>query len=445
MMRRVRADRPVGDLVRKWRQPDPGEQMLLAGGSVLGADRGLPRPHISPDPTRGGYLWVQDSSAPVVLPDDASGIVAFRQECWTTSYLPHPGFPSRDKGSSRPPQAPTNSRHIQHWAEDLDRRQAQHQTGGGARLIEVITQAGISFRLARIWPGVTRARERQLKNQGGASRRCPICHDQRPTQHAGRNQAAGAAAPAVPTRGITPRRPARSLPSTRHSSAPSACRWRNSGAGSAAANRSTCSAHRSRGPGLRRTSSPPSSAPSRSSAAASKPASRPASCVRPTTPSSTAPALRPAGPGNVWPAPARTPPGGPSVSASRVAMSAKPTPSSQAAASAVVAALEDAWAAVCARHPDVPEVVVILGAGSEARRGLFKWGHFAAARWQVAGTNCPEVLVSGEGLDRGAGPVLATVLHEAAHGLAATRGARTPAVRAAGTTSASPPSPQSSA
>jgi hypothetical protein len=99
----------------------------------------------------------------------------------------------------------------------------------------------------------------------------------------------------------------------------------------------------------------------------------------------------------------------------------RPTPGAPAAASAVVAALERAWAAIRARHPDVPEVVVILGAGSQARRGLFKWGHFAAARWQVAGANRPEVLVSGEGLHRGAGPVLATLLHEAAHGLAHTR------------------------
>jgi hypothetical protein len=102
-------------------------------------------------------------------------------------------------------------------------------------------------------------------------------------------------------------------------------------------------------------------------------------------------------------------------------MSAEPSPQ---AASAVVAALEDAWAAVRARHPDVPEVVVILGAGSEARRGLFKWGHFAAARWQVADANRPEVLVSGEGLDRGAPAVLATLLHEATHGLATTRGVK---------------------
>jgi hypothetical protein len=106
-------------------------------------------------------------------------------------------------------------------------------------------------------------------------------------------------------------------------------------------------------------------------------------------------------------------------------MSAEPaTPSPQAAASAVVAALEDAWTAIRAHHPDVPEVVVILGAGSEARRGLFKWGHFAAARWQVAGSNRPEVLVSGEGLKRGGRAVLATLLHEAAHGLANTRGVK---------------------
>jgi hypothetical protein len=106
-------------------------------------------------------------------------------------------------------------------------------------------------------------------------------------------------------------------------------------------------------------------------------------------------------------------------------MNAEPsTASPQAAASAVVAALEQAWTAIRAHHPDVPEVVVVLGAGSETRRGLFKWGHFAAARWQVVDSNRPEVLVSGEGLKRGAQQVLATLLHEAAHGLANTRGVK---------------------
>ena len=41
----------------------------------------------------------------------------------------------------------------------------------------VIAEAGIGWTLARTWQG-SRARERQLKRQGGASRRCPICRAQ---------------------------------------------------------------------------------------------------------------------------------------------------------------------------------------------------------------------------------------------------------------------------
>jgi predicted GIY-YIG superfamily endonuclease len=112
--------------------------------------------------------------------------------------------------------------HYTGWAEDLDHRVAEHLAGRGARLIEVITQAGISFRLARTWPGVTRARERQLKRQGGASRHCPICqedrraggipcrpvHDQRTPARASGNgvQPPGSWAAAVPTRGTSPDR-----------------------------------------------------------------------------------------------------------------------------------------------------------------------------------------------------------------------------------------------
>jgi hypothetical protein len=81
-------------------------------------------------------------------------------------------------------------------------RLGEHQQGRGARLVEVITQAGISFRVARLWPGVTRARERQLKRQGGASRRCPICLDQPAVP--GQRHDQTTTLPAVPTRGTTP-------------------------------------------------------------------------------------------------------------------------------------------------------------------------------------------------------------------------------------------------
>jgi hypothetical protein len=101
----------------------------------------------------------------------------------------------------------------------LLQRLGEHQGGRGARLLAVITQAGIGFRLARTWPGVTRARERQLKRQGGASRYCPICQAERkarglprrptPTPApAGQARPAGPAArpgaSAVPTRGVDP-------------------------------------------------------------------------------------------------------------------------------------------------------------------------------------------------------------------------------------------------
>ncbi|GGU37412.1 hypothetical protein [Nocardioides albus] len=96
-------------------------------------------------------------------------------------------------------------------------------------------------------------------------------------------------------------------------------------------------------------------------------------------------------------------------------------------ASALVAALEATWSAIQLRHPDVPDVVVTLGAGSiGVPAGALKLGHFAAERWVSNENKDPvgqaELFVGGEGLRRGAEPVLATLLHEAAHGVAHARG-----------------------
>lgn len=74
-----------------------------------------------------------------------------------------------------------HARHYLGWTTDLDARLAAHTTGRGARLLEVITAAGIGFTLARTWPG-TRTRERQLKQQGGRSRCCPLCRTTRPEE-----------------------------------------------------------------------------------------------------------------------------------------------------------------------------------------------------------------------------------------------------------------------
>jgi hypothetical protein len=67
-----------------------------------------------------------------------------------------------------------HARHYLGTTTDLAGRLAQHELGAGARLLLVVLAAGIEWRLARLWPG-GRARERSLKVQGGASRRCPLC------------------------------------------------------------------------------------------------------------------------------------------------------------------------------------------------------------------------------------------------------------------------------
>jgi len=87
----------------------------------------------------------------------------------------------------------------------------------------------------------------------------------------------------------------------------------------------------------------------------------------------------------------------------------------------LVTALDRTWAAIMARHPDVPAVVIALGSGSGTGRGL-KLGHFAPDRWQRGEGRVPELFVGGEGLSRGARDVLGTLLHEAAHGVATVRG-----------------------
>jgi predicted GIY-YIG superfamily endonuclease len=67
-----------------------------------------------------------------------------------------------------------HARHDLGWTTNLDARLHAHREGQGARLMEVITAAGITWRLARTWPG-GRDRERAIKNRHEAPRLCPEC------------------------------------------------------------------------------------------------------------------------------------------------------------------------------------------------------------------------------------------------------------------------------
>ena len=69
--------------------------------------------------------------------------------------------------------------HYWGWAQDLVRRiNREHRNPrwrGAGRLVQVALAAGLSFELAWLEYPATRDRERRLKNQGSAYRRCPLC------------------------------------------------------------------------------------------------------------------------------------------------------------------------------------------------------------------------------------------------------------------------------
>jgi hypothetical protein len=90
------------------------------------------------------------------------------------------------------------------------------------------------------------------------------------------------------------------------------------------------------------------------------------------------------------------------------------------AISAVLRVLETIWQAIRARHPQIPPVVLVVASGTDGRQA--RWGHHAPLRWHVGLEDRAEIMISGEGLKRGAPAVLGTLLHEAAHALAAARG-----------------------
>ena len=106
----------------------------------------------------------------------------------------------------------------------------------------------------------------------------------------------------------------------------------------------------------------------------------------------------------------------PSVTGTTIA----PPGEAEPAISGIVRVLEDIWAAIRARHGEIPAVVIIIASGTDSKQP--RWGHHAPGRWHTGTGQRAEIMISGEGLARDARDVLGTLLHEAAHALAAARG-----------------------
>lgn len=67
-------------------------------------------------------------------------------------------------------------RHYVGWTGyDIEQRLEHHASGRGARIMQVVTDAGIAFSLARTWIA-GRNFERRVKRWGKSKDLCPICN-----------------------------------------------------------------------------------------------------------------------------------------------------------------------------------------------------------------------------------------------------------------------------
>ena len=113
------------------------------------------------------------------------------------------------------------------------------------------------------------------------------------------------------------------------------------------------------------------------------------------------------------------------------------------AASRILKVLEDIWMEIRRWHPEIPPAVIIIASGTDGKQT--RLGHHAPGRWNVAGQQYAEIMISGEGLRRSPKEVLGTSCTKPPTPWPTNAASRTPAARAATTTSTSRPTPNSSA
>ena len=125
------------------------------------------QPLVSADPSAVLRAWI--ASQPWVQPGPVGWVylLCFRDPA-TGEHAPLRGKGCRGQYAG----------HYWGWTDDLVRRMAEHRNPrwrGAGRLVQVALEAGLSFELAWLEYPATRGRERRLKNQGSAYRRCPLC------------------------------------------------------------------------------------------------------------------------------------------------------------------------------------------------------------------------------------------------------------------------------
>jgi hypothetical protein len=91
----------------------------------------------------------------------------------------------------------------------------------------------------------------------------------------------------------------------------------------------------------------------------------------------------------------------------------------------IVTALNNTLRSIRERNPELPNVVLVVGASGRKSVHTLTLGHFAPKSWEQTAKHdkgeTHEIAISGEVLQRGGEGVLETLLHECAHLLAETR------------------------
>ncbi len=132
----------------------------------------LPLPAALPDPDPTGVLREWIAAQPWAQPDPGPVgwcyLLCFRDPA-TGAHWPYQGEGCRGQYAG----------HYVGWTADLVRRiEREHRNPnwrGPGRLVQVALAAGRTFELAWVEYPATRARERRVKNQGSAYRRCRLC------------------------------------------------------------------------------------------------------------------------------------------------------------------------------------------------------------------------------------------------------------------------------
>lgn len=77
----------------------------------------------------------------------------------------------------------SHARHYTGYALDVARRIQEHRHCPTAKLMIAIRGAAIDFVVSHVWYGEKRTFERSLKRRHNAAAYCPICQQERKTQH----------------------------------------------------------------------------------------------------------------------------------------------------------------------------------------------------------------------------------------------------------------------